>query len=126
MPGHAQRDLVDQRLPEFVRSAVRVSLAPLAHVDVAGQDHVDPDPVAAYPPNYPESPRSQPPTAPPASVNACVIARPIPLEPPVTIATCPSNRPTATRPLATMLSMSEEGDPPSTSAIIVDCRRTVV
>src|SRR5690349_7566113 len=41
----AQRDRPDQRRAEFLRRAIRERLAPLPHVDVAGRDDIDPDPV---------------------------------------------------------------------------------
>src|SRR5712691_9987013 len=80
---------------------------------------------AGWPAKYPESTRSQTTTDPPASVNACVIARPIPLEPPVTIATCPSNRPTVTRP-SSPPHVRQLPHSLTATANIVDCRRNVV
>src|SRR5690242_3357389 len=41
----AQRDRPDQRRAQFLGRAIRERLAPLPHVDVAGGDDVDPDPV---------------------------------------------------------------------------------
>ena len=43
--GLAKRDGADQRRAQVVGRAVGIGVAPAAHVDVAGGDHVDPDPV---------------------------------------------------------------------------------
>src|SRR5713226_9682125 len=43
----AERNGLDEGRPQLVRRAVRVRVAPLAHVDVAGGDDVYPDPVRA-------------------------------------------------------------------------------
>src|SRR5215472_18009280 len=45
--GHAERYGLHERLPQLIGCPVGIGVAPAAHVDVAGGDHVDPDAVRA-------------------------------------------------------------------------------